>query len=113
MEEEHYLIDLVLLSRFFNNMKNKNAPKNFTVLVSDWSVLSVNFAGCGYKAEIAVNGVTLADYPDIYFDENSLDGAANAGVIAGTADGKIVLYANKIPATALSGAYFIRKGSTV
>ena len=89
------------------------APTAFSVENSAWTALSEAVAGRGYSAEIAAVGVTAADYPDIYFNENSLDGAANAGVIAGTADGKIVLYANEIPATALSGAYFIRKGSTV
>ena len=113
MEEEHYLIDLVLLSRFSNNMKNKNAPKNFTVLVSDWSVLSVNFAGCEYKAEIAVNGVTLADYPDIYFDESSIAPATSAEIIAATDTDKIILYAKNIPISTLSGAYFIKRGVSI
>lgn len=87
------------------------APTAFTVETSAWAALTVAVAGRGYSAEIAAEGVTAADYPDIYFGETSIDVAANAGVIAGTADGKIVLYANEIPAVALSGAYFVRKGA--
>ena len=87
------------------------SPTAFTVETSAWAALTVAVAGRGYSAEIVAESVTAADYPDIYFDENSLDGAANAGVIVGTADGKIVLYANEIPVATLSGAYFVRKGA--
>lgn len=87
------------------------APTAFSVLANAWTELAETVAGCGYSAEIAAEGVTAADYPDVYFDENSLEAAA--GIVAGTAEGKVVLYAKTAPATALSGAYFIRKGSAV
>lgn len=87
------------------------APTAFSVSADAWTELAETVAGCGYSAEIAAEGVTAADYPDIYFDENSLEAAA--GIVVGTAAGKVVLYAKTAPATALSGAYFIRKGSAV
>ena len=87
------------------------APTAFSVLVDAWTELAETVAGCGYSAEIAAEGVTAADYPDFYFDENSIEAAA--GIVAGTAAGKVVLYAKTAPATALSGAYFIRKGVAV
>lgn len=87
------------------------APTAFSVSADAWTELAETVAGCGYSAEIAAEGVTAADFPDIYFDENSLEAAA--GIVAGTAAGIVVLYAKTAPATALSGAYFIRKGSAV
>ena len=87
------------------------APTAFSVSANAWTELAETVAGCGYSAEIAAEGVTAADYPDVYFDENSIEAAA--GIVAGTAAGKVVLYAKTAPETALSGAYFIRKGSAV
>lgn len=86
------------------------APTAFSVSADAWTELAETVAGCGYLAEIAAEGVTVADYPDVYFDENSIEAAA--GIVAGTAAGKVVLYAKSIPATALCGAYFVRKGAT-
>lgn len=90
---------------------SSSIPVAFSIEAAAWAALTVAVAGCGYSAEIAAEGVTAADYPDIYFDENSLEAAA--GIVAGTAAGKVVLYAKTAPETALSGAYFIRKGSAV
>ncbi len=91
--------------------KNTSTPTTFSVSADAWTELAETVAGCGYLAEIAAEGVTAADYPDVYFDENSLEAAA--GIVVGTAAGKVVLYAKTAPETALSGAYFIRKGSAV
>lgn len=113
MAEEHFLIDLALLSRYNDNINNKNAPQNFSVLTSDWRTLDISFAGCGYKAEIVASGVTAADYPDIYFDETSIAPATSAEIIAATDTDKVILYAKNIPISTLSGAFFIRKGAAV
>lgn len=84
----------------------------FSVEVATWTTLAEQFAGCGYSAEVAAEGVTAADFPDVYFDSASFEAAANSGIIAATTDGKIILYAKSVPAAALSGTYFVRKGAT-
>lgn len=86
-------------------------PTAFSVDVSSWSELGTEFAGCTYSAEIMDEGVSAADFPDIYFDGNSLEAAMNAAVISAAEDGKIVLYAADIPEQPLAGAYFIKKGA--
>lgn len=86
-------------------------PTTFSLEASAFSELAEQFAGCGYSAEIAAEGVTAADFPDVYFDGASIENATAAGILAATADGKIVIYAKKIPEGALSGSYFIRKGA--
>ena len=87
-------------------------PTSFSVESAAWTTLSAPFTGCGFSAEIAAEGVTAADFPDVYFDSTSLEIAANSSIIAEATDGKIVLYAKNIPQAALSGSYFIRKGAT-
>ena len=87
-------------------------PTSFLVEAAAWTTLSASFAGCGFSAEIAAEGVTSADFPDVYFDTTSLETAANSGIIAEATDGKIVLYAKTVPEAALSGTYFVRKGAT-
>lgn len=89
----------------------KQTPKSFSVSTSSWTTLSAPFAGCGFSAEIAAEGVTAADFPDVYFDSTSLETAANSVIIAEATDGKIVLYAKTVPEAALSGTYFVRKGA--
>lgn len=112
MADGHLVIDLALLARYTSNMKNELAPQVFSISTSEWIALSTNYAGCGYKAEITAVGVTAADYPDIYFDETSLETATAAEIIAGTDSGKVVLYAKSIPTATVSGSYFIKKGAT-
>lgn len=96
----------------FPAMPESPAPTAFSVEAAAWVTLAESFAGCGYSAEITAEGVTATDFPDVYFDSTSFEAAANSGIIAATADGKIVLYAKSVPAAALSGTYFIRKGAT-
>lgn len=89
---------------------SESTPVAFSLEASEWITLSTAFAGCGYSAEIAAEGVSMVDYPDVFFDLESIETATEAGIIAGTADNKVVLYARSIPTDVLSGAYFIRKG---
>lgn len=96
----------------FPEIPESPAPTSFSVEAAAWTTLSAPFAGCGFSAEIAAESVTAADFPDVYFDSTSLEIAANLGIIAEAADGKIVLYAKTVPAAALSGTYFVRKGAT-
>lgn len=93
-------------------MKNINAPRNFSVPVSDWENIENEFVGRGYRAEISANGVTAADFPDVYFDESSISYASAADIIVSTDTNKVILYAKNIPIAELSGVYFIKKGVT-
>ncbi len=88
-------------------------PTAFSVSTAAWTELAESVVGCGYSAEIAAEGVSAGDYPDMYFDAASIEAASIAGILADTADGAIVLYAKSMPTTALSGAYFIKKGVDV
>lgn len=95
-------------AELFAAMEQK--PTAFSVDASAWSELETAVCGCLYSAEIADGNVTAADFPDIYFDESSLEAAMNAAVIPSAEDGKIVLYAMDIPTETLGGSYFVRKG---
>lgn len=88
-------------------------PVSFSVDVSAWTELSEPFAGCAYSAETTDENVTAADFPEIFFDEASLETAGNIAVIAASGEGKVILYAKQIPEITLSGTYFIRKGAAV
>ena len=87
------------------------ASTTFSIESAAWTTLSAPFAGCGFSAEIPAEGVTAADFPDVYFDSASFETAAKSGIIAATADGKIVLYAETVPVATLSGTCFVRKGA--
>jgi len=89
-----------------------STPTLFSVEAAAWTALASPVAGCGYSANVSAEGVTAGDFPDVYFDAASIEAASTAGVLADTAEGAVVLYAKSIPTTALSGAYFIRKGVT-
>lgn len=95
----------------FPEIPESPAPTAFSVATSSWTTLSEQVAGRGFSAEITAESVTAADFPDVYFDSASFETAANSGIIAGTADGKIVFYAKTVPEAALSGTYFVRKGA--
>ncbi len=92
------------------NAVSASIPTAFSVSTSSWTTLTTSVAGRGYSADITANGVTAADFPDVYFDSSSIETASTAGVIAGATAGKIVLYAKSKPSATLSGTYFIRKG---
>ncbi len=91
------------------SVSSASTPTAFSVEAA-WTALASPVVGRGYSAEIAAEGVTAGDFPDVYFDAASVEAASTASILADTADGAIVLYAKSIPTTALSGAYFIRKG---
>ncbi len=82
----------------------------FSVGTAAWSELAATVAGRGYSANISADGVTAADFSDVFFDAASIEAASDAEVIADTAAGAVVLYAKSIPVSTVSGAYFIRKG---
>lgn len=86
-------------------------PTAFSVQSAEWSELAVAFVGCKYSAEIMDENVTAADFPDIYFDENSLEAASEAAITAASANGAVTLYAKTLPSDNISGHYFIRKGA--
>lgn len=92
------------------NAVSASIPTAFSVSTSSWTTLTTSVAGRGYSADITANGVTTADFPDVYFDDASIEAASIAGVIAGSTSGKVVLYAKNKPSATLSGTYFIRKG---
>ncbi len=94
------------------SVSSASTPTAFSVEAAAWTALASPVVGRGYSAEIAAEGVTAGDFPDVYFDAASVEAASTASILADTADGAIVLYAKSIPTTALSGAYFIRKGVT-
>lgn len=95
------------------SVSSASTPTAFSVDVASWTALASPIVGRGYSAEIAAEGVTAGDYPDIYFDIASIEAASAASILADTADGTIVLYAKSIPKTSLSGTYFIKKGDAV
>lgn len=86
-------------------------PVAFSVATSAWTTLSTAFIGRGFSAEIAADGITSEDFPDVFFDNTSVSAAANLGILAEATDGKIVFYTKSIPTTVLSGVFFIRKGA--
>ncbi len=104
--------DIKRLERAVTEVRETAAPTAFSVDTAAWTALTPPVVGRGYSAEIAAEGVSAGDFPDVYFDAASVEAASTASILADTADGAIVLYAKSIPTTALSGAYFIRKGVT-
>ncbi len=94
------------------SVSSASTPTAFSADTAAWTALASPVVGRGYSAEIAAEGVSAGDFPDVYFDAASVEAASTASILADTADGAIVLYAKSIPTTALSGAYFIRKGVT-
>ncbi len=94
------------------SVSSASTPTAFSVEAAAWAALASPVVGRGYSANVSAEGVTAGDFPDVYFDAASVEAASTASILADTADGAIVLYAKSIPTTALSGAYFIRKGVT-
>lgn len=70
------------------------------VAVADWQA-DATYTGFSYKAEISMPGVT-ADYsPDVRFDFDDI----NSGIFAPVADAgtdKVIIYANAVPAAAIT-----------
>lgn len=70
------------------------------VAVADWTA-DATYAGYGYKAEIPVSGVTAKYSPDIRFSFADANSGKFAGVADATTD-KVIIYANAVPAAAIT-----------
>ena len=112
MADEHYLIDLTLLSRYSKNMNVKLAAKNFSIAISDWQTLSAEINNCKYYAEIIVVNVSENDNARVDFAFDSIDVCQDAGIYpAGkTENGKIIIYSKEIPSADINGIYTIQEG---
>lgn len=79
---------------------NQIVAHDKVVAVADWQA-DATYTGFSYKAEISMPGVT-ADYsPDVRFDFDDI----NSGVFAPVADAgtdKVIIYANAVPAAAIT-----------
>ncbi|MBO7731921.1 MAG: hypothetical protein J6S67_05195 [Methanobrevibacter sp.] len=79
---------------------NQIVAHDKVVAVADWQA-DATYSGFSYKAEISMPGVT-ADYsPDVRFDFDDI----NSGLFAPVADAgtdKVIIYANAVPAAAVT-----------
>lgn len=85
-------------------------PISFSVDVGAWTELSEPFVGCKYCAEVTDENTSSTDFPDVYFDTNSIESAAESAIMVVSDVAKIIFYAESIPSVTLSGTYFVRKG---
>lgn len=102
------IITLGNLNVFLENIENKipdNSPKEISVTGDMWQPLSLAIEGYGYSAEIPFDGVTSNSHGHIDFDIHSISACVEAEIApsAETENGKIILYAKKIPSKTVSG----------
>lgn len=82
----------------------------FTIPVEVWEKLEKKRMGCSFSASVEIEDVSSADFPEIFFDEKSIENATNACVIVSAENGKLTFYAKSSPKSEISGVIFIRKG---
>lgn len=93
----------------FKGLVEKEIPDNLLRIVSItgdmWRPISPMVEGYGYSAAILLDGVTSDSHGRIDFDIHSIQTCVEAGIAPSgeTVDGKIILYAKKVPSNAVSG----------
>ena len=85
-------------------------PVSFSIEIDGWTQLDESFIGCKYCAEVTDENTSSTDFPDVYFDTNSIESAAESAIMVVSDVAKIIFYAESIPSVTLSGTYFVRKG---
>lgn len=85
-------------------------PVSFSIEINRWTELAEPFIGCTHYAEVSDKNVTSTDFPDVYFDVNSIENAAESAIMVVSDVAKIIFYAESMPSVTLSGTYFVRKG---
>lgn len=95
-----------------NTYVPRTSPTAFSIPVNSWTKNSAETSEFVYFADITVSGLSANDYAAIDFDRASQSVVADANICASgeTLSGKIRLYAEEIPESAISGEYFITKG---
>lgn len=106
MEEK--VVTLGNLTVFKENIENEipdNSQKEISVTNDMWQPLSLAIEGYGYSAAIPFDGVTSDSHGHIDFDIHSILACVEAEVAPSgeTEEGKIILYAKKIPNKTVSG----------
>lgn len=98
-EQNYYDQAEIIDDQYMANV-NQIVAHDKVVAVADWQA-DATYSGFSYKAEISMPGVT-ADYsPDVRFDFDDI----NSGIFAPVADAgtdKVVIYANAVPAAAIT-----------
>lgn len=88
----------------------KTVKGQVTTDTTSW-VSSTGTGQFTYKKNIAITGITTADYPDIRFTVSSYTTASTAGIsYVETYAGGITLYASAIPTASITFDYVIMKG---
>lgn len=106
MEEK--VVTLGNLTVFKKNIENEipyNSPKAISVTCDMWQPLSLAIEDYGYSATIPFDSVTSDSHGHIDFDIHSISACIEAEVAPSseTEQGKIILYAKKIPNKTVSG----------
>lgn len=90
---------------------SSSTPVAFSIEATAWTTLETEVCGRAYFATFTATGVTALDFPDVYFDKDSIVAADASSILADTSADTVVLYAKTKPTSTLSGTYFIKKGA--
>ncbi|MDO4754620.1 MAG: hypothetical protein Q4A41_06400 [Bacillota bacterium] len=91
-------------------VQKKNTRQVLTITTSDWLPYSAPNEDWTKKKEIAIEGITADDVPQLNFTRDCKAAATDAGVTqVETENGKLVLYAESVPSKTLTAELLLHK----